>query len=117
VEVRNEADNRIYSVEKLLTEHGDKIAEDERKKIQDEIAAAREAMKGGDLDAIRNATQNLVKASQKIGEEMYKKTAGAGAAEAGPTGPTENQENGQPGGPNQERVVDAEYTEVDKDKK
>ena len=117
VEVRNEADNRIYSIEKLLTEHGDKIAEDERKKIQDEIAAAREAMKGGDLDAIRNATQNLVKASQKIGEEMYKKTAGAAAADAGPTGPTENQENGQAGGPNQERVVDAEYTEVDKDKK
>ncbi len=117
VEVRNEADNRIYSVEKLLTEHGDKIAEDERKKIQDEIAAAREAMKGGDLDAIRNATQNLVKASQKIGEEMYKKTAGAGAAEAGPTGSTESQGNGQAAGPDQERVVDAEYTEVDKDKK
>jgi molecular chaperone DnaK len=117
VEVRNEADNRIYSVEKLLTEHGDKIAEDERKKIQDEIAAAREAMKGGDLDAIRNATQNLVKASQKIGEEMYKKTAGAGAAEAGPTESTEGQGNGQAGGPDQERVVDAEYTEVDKDKK
>ena len=117
VEVRNEADNRIYSVEKLLTEHGDKIAEDERKKIQDEIAAAREAMKGGDLDAIRNATQNLVKASQKIGEEMYKKTAGAGAAEAGPTGSTESQDNGQAGGPDQEHVVDAEYTEVDKDKK
>ena len=117
VEVRNEADNRIYSVEKLLTEHGDKIAEDERKKIQDEIAAAREAMKGGDLDAIRNATQNLVKASQKIGEEMYKKTAGAGAAEAGPTGSTESQGDGQAGGPDQERVVDAEYTEVDKDKK
>src|SRR5206468_490132 len=117
VEVRNEADNRIYSVEKLLTEHGDKIGEDDRKKIQDEIAAAREAMKGGDLDAIRNATQNLVKASQKIGEEMYKKTAGAGAAEAGPTGSTESQPNGQAGGPDQERVVDAEYTEVDKDKK
>src|SRR3989449_863526 len=117
VEVRNEADNRIYSVEKLLTEHGDKIAEDERKKIQDEIAAAREAMKGGDLDAIRNATQNLVKASQKIGEEMYKKTAGAGAAEAGPTASTESQGNGQAAGPEQERVVDAEYTEVDKDKK
>jgi molecular chaperone DnaK len=117
VEVRNEADNRIYSVEKLLTEHGDKIAEDERKKIQDEIAVAREAMKGGDLDAIRNATQNLVKASQKIGEEMYKKTAGAGAAETGPTGSTESQGNGQAAGPDQERVVDAEYTEVDKDKK
>src|SRR5437879_2810270 len=117
VEVRNEADNRIYSVEKLLTEHGDKIAEDERKKIQDEIAAAREAMKGGDLDAIRNANQNLVKASQKIGEEMYKKTAGAGAAEAGPRGSTQSQANGQAAEPEQERVVDAEYTEVDKDKK
>jgi molecular chaperone DnaK len=121
VEVRNEADNRIYSIEKLLTEHGDKIAEEERKKIQDEIAAAREAMKGSDLDAIRNATQNLVKASQKIGEEMYKKTAGAatgaGAAEGGPTDSAEPQGNGQAGGPNQDRVVDAEYTEVDKDKK
>jgi len=121
VEVRNEADNRIYSIEKLLTEHGDKIAEEERKKIQDEIAAAREAMKGNDLDAIRNATQNLVKASQKIGEEMYKKTAGAatgaGAAGGGPTDSAEPQGNGEAGGPNQDRVVDAEYTEVDKDKK
>jgi len=121
VEVRNEADNRIYSIEKLLTEHGDKIAEEERKKIQDEIAAAREAMKGSDLDAIRNATQNLVKASQKIGEEMYKKTAGAaagtGAAGAEPTDSAEPQGNGQAGGANQDRVVDAEYTEVDKDKK
>ena len=121
VEVRNEADNRIYSIEKLLTEHGDKIAEEERKKIQDEIAAAREAMKGSDLDAIRNATQNLVKASQKIGEEMYKKTAGAaagtGAAGAESTDSAEPQGNGQAGGANQDRVVDAEYTEVDKDKK
>ncbi len=121
VEVRNEADNRVYSVEKLLTEHGDKIGEDERKKIQDEIAAAREAMKGEDPEAIRNATQNLVKASQKIGEEMYKKTAGATAG-ANPGGPApgesaETQGNGQPGGQDQDRVVDAEYTEVDKDKK
>jgi molecular chaperone DnaK len=121
VEVRNEADNRIYSIEKLLTEHGDKIAEEERKKIQDEIAAAREAMKGTDLDAIRNATQNLVKASQKIGEEMYKKTAGtaagAGAAGGESTESAEPQGNGQAGGENKDRVVDAEYTEVDKDKK
>ena len=120
VELRNEADNRIYSVEKLLSEHGDKIAEDERKTIQDEIAAAREAMKGSDAEAIRTATQKLMKASQKIGEEMYKKTAGAaagaGEAGAGPTGSTGTEGNGQAGGTD-ERVVDAEYTEVDKDKK
>jgi molecular chaperone DnaK len=121
VEVRNEADNRIYSVEKLLNEHGDKIAEDERKRIQDEIAAAREAMKGNDAEAIRNATQKLVKASQKIGEDMYKKTAeaaaAAGTAGAGPDASPDGQGNGQTSGQNDERVVDAEYTEVDKDKK
>ncbi len=115
VEARNEADTRIYSVEKLLQEHGDKIGEDDRKKIQDEIAAARTALEGGDLNAIRTATQNLVKASQKIGEEMYKKTTAAGG------GPTESGGDGQAAGgekpQGEERVVDAEYTEVDKDKK
>ena len=115
VEARNEADTRIYSVEKLLQEHGDKVGEDDRKKIQDEIAAARKALEGGDLDAIRTATQNLVKASQKIGEEMYKKTTAAGG------GPTESGGDGQAAGgekpQGEERVVDAEYTEVDKDKK
>ena len=92
-----------------------------RKKIQDEIAAARKAMESGDIESIRSATQNLVKASQKIGEEMYKKTAGAaagtGAAGAESTDSAEPQGNGQAGGENQDRVVDAEYTEVDKDKK
>ena len=87
-----------------MTEHGDKIGEDERKKIQDEIAAAREAMKGSDPDAIRNATQSLVKASQKIGEEMYKKTAGATAGanpgEPGAGESADTQGNGQPGGQN-----------------
>ena len=85
VEVRNEADNRIYGIEKLLSEHGDKISEEDRNKIKEEIEATRKAMEGNDLDAIRTATQNLVRASQKIGEEMYKKTAssGAGASEAG----------------------------------
>jgi len=115
VEARNEADTRIYSVEKLLQEHGDKVGEDDRKKIQDEIAAARTALEGGDLNAIRTATQNLVKASQKIGEEMYKKTTAAGG------GPTESGGDGQAAGgekpQGEERVVDAEYTEVDKDKK
>src|SRR5712692_4844883 len=118
VEVRNEADNRIYSVEKLLSEHGDKIGEDDRKKIQEEIAEARKALEGNDLETIRSATQNLVKASQKIGEEMYKKTAAGGA---GPTGSDGAGSDGQTGGAESahgdEKVVDAEYTEVNKDKK
>ena len=117
VEVRNEADNRIYGVEKLLSEHSDKIGEDDRKKIQEEIAAARKALEGNDLEAIQAATQNLVKASQKIGEEMYKRTAADGAGTPGPNGGGGGGE-GQPGGAGgDEKVVDAEYTEVNKDKK
>jgi molecular chaperone DnaK len=119
VEVRNEADNRIYSVEKLLADHGDKIGEEDRKKIQDEIAAARKAMESGDIESIRSATQNLVKASQKIGEEMYKKTAasGAGAAPGSDGGGNATPGDGAGGAQNDEKVVDAEYTEVNKDKK
>src|SRR5213596_1020682 len=117
VEVRNEADNRIYGIEKLLSEHGDKISEQDRNKIKEEIEATRKAMQGNDLDAIRSATQNLVRASQKIGEEMYKKTAssGAGASEAG--GSAGDGHTGSAGsGQGEEKVVDAEYTEVNKDK-
>jgi molecular chaperone DnaK len=118
VEVRNEADNRIYGVEKLLSEHGDKIGEDDRKKIQEEIAAARKALEGNDLAAIQAATQNLVKASQKIGEEMYKRTAGGGAGTPGPDGGGgEGQTGGAESAHGDEKVVDAEYTEVNKDKK
>jgi molecular chaperone DnaK len=119
VEARNEADTRIYGVEKLLDDHGDKIGEEDRKNIQDQIAAARTALEGSDVAAIRAAIQNLVKASQKIGEEMYKKTASAGS-ETSP-GTDGGSGTGQTGGdgkaPGDEQVVDAEYTEVDKDKK
>src|SRR5438094_943658 len=117
VEVRNEADNRIYGIEKLLTEHGDKISEADRNKIKEEIEATRKAMEGTDLEAIRSATQNLVRASQKIGEEMYKKTASSGAGASAADGPgSEGQTGGAGGAQGEEKVVDAEYTEVNKDK-
>jgi len=117
VEVRNEADNRIYGIEKLLSEHGDKISEEDRNKIKEEIEATRKAMEGNDLDAIRTATQNLIRASQKIGEEMYKKTASSGAGASGADGSASDGRTGSAGsGQGEEKVVDAEYTEVNKDK-
>ena len=117
VEVRNEADNRIYGIEKLLSEHGDKISEEDRNKIKEEIEAARKAMQGNDLDAIRSATQNLVRASQKIGEEMYKRTASSGAGTSEAEGSGSDGRTGSAGsGQSEEKVVDAEYTEVNKDK-
>ena len=114
-EARNQADSMIYGTEKNLTEHGDKIGEDDKNKIKDAIAAARKAMEGDNPDAIDEAVKTLTLASHKLAEEMYKKTAGGpGTGDAG-TGP-----NGQATGESpksDEKVVDAEFEEVDKDKK
>ncbi len=107
VEAKNEADNLVYSVEKSLSEFGDKISEAEKNDIQDKIASTKKAMESNDPVAITNASQELGKASHKLAEEMYKKTAHAGAA--APEGQTE--QKGSEGG---EKVVDANFEETDK---
>ena len=88
---------------------------DEKKLITEAIAGLRKAMEGDDPAAIETATQTLTTASHKLAEEMYKKAsaaAGAGAAEAGAsTGDAGAQAK------TDEKVVDAEFEEVDKDKK
>ncbi|CAI4031777.1 chaperone protein DnaK [Nitrospira tepida] len=112
-EARNQADTLIYGTEKNLNEHGDKISEDEKTKIKDAVAALRKAMEGNDLDAIQSATQTLTSASHKLAEEMYKK-ASASASPGGSGGP---EGNGGATGKTDEKVVDAEFEEVDKDKK
>ena len=114
-EARNQADSLLYSTEKNLSEHGDKISEDDKTKITEAIAGLRKAMEGDDPAAIESATQTLTTASHKLAEEMYKKAsaaAGAGATDAGAS-------TGDAGAQTKtdEKVVDAEFEEVDKDKK
>jgi len=111
-EAKNQADNLIYQTEKNITEYGDKVSSDEKTKIQDAVAALKKTLEGSDAEAIESATQTLMTASHKLAEEMYKKaaaTAGpqSGGPTAGPTGETKTDE----------KVVDAEFEEVDKDKK
>ena len=112
-EARNQADTLIYGTEKNLNEHGDQVAEDEKTKIKDAVAALRKAMEGNDLDAIQSATQTLTSASHKLAEEMYKKAS----ASASPGGSGAPEGNGGATGKTDEKVVDAEFEEVDKDKK
>jgi len=107
VHARNQADNMIHSVKKALTEHGDKVAADEKGKIESAIAAAEEALKGNDKSSIESTTQALAAASQKLGEQVYAQ-AGAGAGAEGPTGKDTKTADAD--------VVDAEFEEV-KDKK
>ena len=112
-EARNQADSLVYATEKNLQEHGDKIDPADKAKIQDAVAALRKAMEGNEPDAIESATQALTTASHKLAEEMYKKASasGAGAAPGGAETPGADAEK------KDEKVVDAEFEEVDKDKK
>ncbi|TLY24845.1 MAG: molecular chaperone DnaK [Nitrospirae bacterium] len=115
-EAKNQADTLIYQTEKNLSEHGDKIAAEDKAKIEEAVASLKKAMEGTDPGAIESATQTLTTASHKLAEEMYKKAstsasaaAGNGAGAGGATGTGETKTD--------EKVVDAEFEEVDKDKK
>ncbi len=109
-EAKNQADTLIYQTEKNLSEHGDKIAAEDKTKVEEAVAALKKAMEGTDPEAIESATQILTTASHKLAEEMYKKASATTGtdAEGGPgAGETKTDE----------KVVDAEFEEVDKDKK
>jgi len=111
-EAKNQGDNLVYQTEKNIAEHGDKVSEDEKTKIQDAVAALKKALEGTDAEAIESATQTLMTASHKLAEEMYKKAAAtAGPPPGGSTG------DASTGPKTDEKVVDAEFEEVDKDKK
>ncbi|MGE0751973.1 MAG: molecular chaperone DnaK [Variibacter sp.] len=108
VESKNQAEAMIHATEKALTEHGSKLGDSERTAIENAMADLREAVKGDDADAIKAKTSTLAQVSMKLGEAMYQQ-AQAGTAEGGDAG---GSNAGQ-----KDDVVDAEFTEVDDDKK
>jgi molecular chaperone DnaK len=113
VEAKNQAEALIHTTERALAEHGSKVGETERRAIENAMADLKEAVKGNDADAIRTKTNTLAQASMKLGEAMYAQ------AQQGP-GPGAGDGGAAPGGSSggaKEDVVDAEFTEVDDDKK
>ena len=115
-EAKNQADTLIYQTEKNLSEHGDKIAAEDKTKIEEAVAELKKAMEGTDPTAIESATQTLTTASHKLAEEMYKKASASTAAGSG-TDTTSGNGAGTGETKTDEKVVDAEFEEVDKDKK
>jgi molecular chaperone DnaK len=106
VEAKNHAEALLHSTEKALAEHGSKVGDADRRTIEDAMSDLREALKGDDADAIAAKTNTLGQASMKLGEAMYKQTPDEGGGG-----------DGDAGGAKKEDVVDAEFTEVDDDKK
>ncbi|HTU56390.1 MAG TPA: molecular chaperone DnaK [Acetobacteraceae bacterium] len=113
VEAKNHADALVHQVEKTLKENEGKVGPNDKEEAEAAIAAVHKAAEGTDAAALKSATERLSAVAMKIGEAMYKsQQAGPGAggpeqpsaAEAGPSG-------------NGEKVVDAEFEEVDENKK
>jgi molecular chaperone DnaK len=119
VELKNQADTLMYSTEKNLSEHGDKIGEEDKTNITTAIDALKKALEESELEPLKTAMQNLTTASHKLAEEMYKKASADAAESAGPgpdgdSGPTASGSEDASG--SDEKVVDAEFEEVDKGK-
>jgi molecular chaperone DnaK len=114
-EVRNEADTLVYSVEKSLKDYGDKLTEPEKKDIEEALERCKKAKDtGSEPDEIKSAVENLTTKSHKLAEHLYK---GAGAQTGAGAGPTEaGGASGGAKGP-EEEVVEAEFEDVDKEKK
>lgn len=115
VEARNNADSLVYSTEKSLNEHKDKVDEATKKTIEDEIKKVKDILARSDAkaDEIKSATENLMQHSMKLGEAIYKQ----GGGETGSSG-TADGGAGESSSNSGEKVMDAEYEEVkDDDKK
>jgi len=104
IEVRNHTDSLVYSTERTLNEHGAKLAEADRKAVDDALAEAREALKGEDLDRMKRAQEGLTRASHKLAEVMYREAQSAQQGDA--------KREGAPGGPKEGEVVDAEFEDL-----
>ena len=88
VDLKNQADQLIYSTEKALKEHGEKASADTRGKIEAAVNNLKEAIKGDNADAIKKAIENLGTASQELGKVLYEEAAKKQAASA-PAGQAE----------------------------
>ena len=123
VEARNHAEAMVHSVEKMLEEHGDKVSAEEKSMIEAEIEEVRGALASEDAAEIGAKMEKLGQASMKLGEAVYKDSAGP---EGGMPEGMEGMEGMGPGGagpagdddaPEPDNVVDAEFEELDDEDK
>ncbi|UDL95875.1 molecular chaperone DnaK [Lichenihabitans sp. PAMC28606] len=108
IDAKNQAEAMIHSTEKSVAEYGDKVSAADKSAVEAAIAALRPALDGEDVEAIKSKTNDLMQASMKLGEAMYKAQSGEGAA----PGAADTSANAN------EDVIDADFKEVgDDDKK
>jgi molecular chaperone DnaK len=112
VDLKNQADQLIYSTEKTLKEHGGKVAAETRSNIENAVNNLKEAVKGENGDAIKKAIENLGEASQELGKTLYEEAAKKQAASA-PTGKAAPPPEGEVKRKGGDDVIDAEFEAKD----
>ncbi len=121
IEARNRADAMVYNIEKMLKEHREKISESDAKNVEAAIEETKKAIAEGDADHINQATDKLTQASHKLAEAMYKSATpppgGEGAAPGAGAPGGESSTAGDGAGQKKDNVVDAEFVDVDENKK
>jgi molecular chaperone DnaK len=118
VEARNNADALVHTTERTLAESGDKVPQGDRDAVQQAVQALKDTLASEDAGEIKAKTEALAQASMKLGEALYKaqQAEQAGAGDGGPTsGGTSGSGTGGAGG--SDKVVDADFEEVDDQKK
>jgi molecular chaperone DnaK len=108
VDAKNSGESLAHDAEKSLNEYGDKVAQSDRSAIESAVATLRTALQGEDVEAIKARTNDLMQAQMKLGEAMYKAQQASGAPGEG---------GAETGAEAKDDVIDAEFREVDDDKK
>ena len=114
-EAKNQAESLIHSTESQLKEHGDKVDDALKTEIETAVAEAKTAVEGGDADAMTAKTEALTQVAMKLGQAIYDKAQAQGADATTPDAAADTTAEAAPAA--DEEVVDAEFSEVDDDKK
>jgi len=116
IDTKNQADQMIYSLEKLLRENKDKIPEDETKRVESEIENTKKAMEGDNIEAIKKAIESLSQASHKLTEIMYQQAGQQQAQQeqAQQQASGQSEEKTTAGSDSEEEVIDAEVVDDEK---
>ncbi len=116
IEVRNNADSMVYQTEKTMNELGDKLEANEKSDIETKLNAVKEALKGTDNTAIKNASEQLTQAFYQVSQKIYQQNPGAAGEGFNPQGAQGGPDMGAGNAESQDNVYDADYKVVDEDK-
>ena len=120
VEIRNTADTLAYTAEKTLRDNKDKLPADLNQEVEDKIKTVRSALQGSDIEALRQATQELNESLQKVGSAVYQQQQPPPSSDESPPGDEPPPGNESPPGDEspptskegEEGAVEGEFREV-----